>query len=91
MCPPSQYIQGIVSAVHNKYVYCAGGHICCGLQTQDFVLHGWRTYLLWPADTIPCIYWAEGNICCGLQTQYLVYIILFISNVWRVPVVENST
>ncbi len=32
---------------------------------------GWRTYLLWPADRIPCIYWAGGHICCDLQTQYL--------------------
>ncbi len=73
ICPPAQYIQGIVSAVHTKYIYWAGGHICCGLQTQDFVLQGWRTYLLWPTNTIPFTYWAGGDICCGLQTQYLVY------------------
>ncbi len=72
ICPPAQYIQGIVSAVHNKYVYWAGGHICCGLQTKDFVLQGWRTYLLWPAATIPCTYWAGWHTCSGLQTQYLV-------------------
>ncbi len=66
--PPAQYIQGIVFEVHNKYVYWAGGHICCGLSHNTLYLLGWRTYLLWPADTRLCIKGLEDIFVLAVAT-----------------------
>ncbi len=82
--PPAQYIQGIVSAGHNKYVLqpCTYKVLCLQATTNmtsspvhtkscvcnSLYLLGWRIHLLWSADTLPCTYWAGGLIGYGLQT-----------------------